>query len=76
MSYDVGLYRPTTHAGDCPSCIALREQNRLLSDHSLHLLDQRREIAARVRLLEDAVLRDDKPALIRHHVARLAEMVR
>lgn len=61
---------------DCPGCIALREQNRLLSDHSLHLLDQRREIAARVRLLEDAVLRDDKPALIRHHVARLAEMVR
>ena len=55
---------------------AAREEARLLSDHNLALLDQRREIAARVRLLEDAVLRDDKPALIRHHVARLAEMVR
>ena len=53
-----------------------REQNRLLSDHNLRLLDQRREVTARVRLLEDAVLMDDKPALIRHHVARLAEMVR
>lgn len=55
---------------------SLREQLRLLADHNLVLLDQRREVAARVRLLEDAVLRDDKPALIRHHVARLAEMVR
>lgn len=36
---------------DCPGCIALREQNRLLSDHSLHLLDQIRAITARVRLL-------------------------
>jgi hypothetical protein len=55
---------------------AAREEARLLSDHNLTLLDQRREVTARVRLLEDAVLRDDKPALIRHHVARLAEMVR
>lgn len=60
---------------DCPGCIALREQNRLLSDHSLHLLDQIRAITARVRLLEAAIA-EDHPALIRHHFARLAEMVR
>lgn len=72
---NTGMTPPSLpHPSDDPA--ALREQNRLLSEHNLVLLDQRREIAARVRLLEDAVLRDDKPALIRHHVARLAEMVR
>ena len=55
---------------------SLRGENRLLADDNLRLLDLTRSLAARVRLLEDAVLRDDKPALIRHHVARLAEMVR
>lgn len=61
------------HPSDDPA--ALREQNRLLADHNLTLLDQRREVAARVRLLEAAVA-EDHPATVRHHVARLAEMVR
>ena len=61
---------------NCPSCAALRGTSRLLADHNLALLDQRREIAARVRLLEDAVARDDKPALIRHHISALSRIVR
>ena len=41
-----------------------------------HELGPDPKIRARVALLEDAISRDDHPALIRHHVARLAEMVR
>ena len=61
---------------NCPGCAALREQLRLLADDNLRLLDLRRSIAARVRRLEDAVARDDKPALIRHHISALSRIVR
>ena len=65
-----------TIVSNCPSCAALREQLRLLADDNLRLLDLRRSLAARVRLLEDAVARDDKPALIRHHISALSRIVR
>lgn len=61
---------------NCPGCAALREQLRLLADDNLRLLDLTRSLAARVRLLEDAVARDDKPALIRHHISALSRIVR
>lgn len=61
---------------NCPSCAALREQLRLLADDNLRLLDLTRSLAARVRLLEDAVARDDKPALIRHHISALGRIMR
>jgi len=55
---------------------SLRGENRLLADDNLRLLDLTRSIAARVRLLEDAVARDDKPTLIRHHISALSRIVR
>ena len=61
---------------NCPGCAALREQLRLLTDDNLRLLDRTRSLAARVRLLEDAVARDDKPTLIRHHISALSRIVR
>lgn len=61
---------------NCPGCAALRGTSRLLAEHNLRLLDLTRSLAARVRLLEDAVARDDKPALIRHHISALSRIVR
>jgi len=61
---------------NCPFCAALRGENRLLADDNLRLLDLTRSLAARARLLEDAVARDDKPALIRHHISALGRIVR
>ena len=55
------------HGDSYPACPCVNCQG-----HRVEALDLR----ARVRLLEDALSRDDHPALIRHHAGRLIERLR